>query len=219
MNAHENLFNLISQGKIEKVKAYIQEFPDAVNFSNENGVSAVLYCFYVQEPAIGDYLIHQGANVGIFEASASGMNAVLKNILQQEPQMVNSFSNDGFQPLGYSCFFGQTETAKILVDAGAEINSASKNSFMVMPIHSAVANQNIETTRLLLKNGAIVNAVQAGGFTVLHSAAQNGQIEMVKLLIEAGANPTAKNHEEFTPLDLARRQNHLPVVNLLQKFT
>ncbi len=217
MNNKEKFFELISQGNLEKIEAYLQEFPDAVNFTDANGISAVLFCFYVQQPGIGKYLIQQGARVGIFEACASGMNNMLRQILQQKPESVNIFSNDGFQALGYACFFGQTETARIMVEAGAEINSPSKNSFMVMPLHSAVANQNIEITRLLLNNDALVNAEQNGGFTALHSAAHNGQIEMVELLLNAGADPSLRNKDGFTPLDLAQNRNHISIVDLLRK--
>ncbi len=69
----KNLFELISNGNYEEIKSFLQNNPELVNSTDENGVSAVLFCYYAQKPDMGDYLIKNGANVGIFEASAAGI--------------------------------------------------------------------------------------------------------------------------------------------------
>ena len=167
----------------------------------------------------GSILIKNGADVGIFEASAAGKTDLLKKILEKNPESVNKYSADGFQALGFACFFGQTDAARILIKSEAPINEFSQNELKVMPIHSAAASQNLEITRLLIENGAEVDAIQNGGFTALHTAAHNGQIKMIKLLIAAGANPKIKNNENKTPEDLAREGGHGKVVDYLNQYS
>ena len=135
--------------------------------------------------------------------------------MKENPDSVNKYSDDGFQALGYACFFGQTNAARILIESGAPINKSSQNELKVMPLHSAAASQNLEITRLLIENGADVDATQNGGFTPLHAASHNGQIKMIKLLIAAGANPRIKNNENKTPEDLAREEGHEEAVDYL----
>jgi len=214
----KNLFELITNGNSEKIKLFLQNNPELVDSTDENGVSAVLFCYYMQKPDIGDYLIKNGANVGIFEASAAGKTEQLKKILKENPDSANRFSADGFQALGFACFFGQNDAARILIESGAPINNYSQNELKVMPLHSAAASQNLEITRLLIENGADVNTIQNGGFTALHAAAHSGQIEMIKLLITVGANPKLKNNKNKIPEDLAREEGHEKVVDYLNQY-
>ena len=137
------LFELISNGNLEEIKSFFQNNPESVNFTDTNGVSAVLFCYYMQKPDIGEYLIKNGADVGIFEASAAGKTELLKKILEKNPESVNKYSADGFQALGFACFFGQTDAARILIESEAPINEFSQNELKVMPIHSAAASQNL----------------------------------------------------------------------------
>lgn len=218
LKLQKNLYDLIMNGNIEEIKSFLQKNPDLINSTDENGVSAVLFCYYIQKPEIGDYLIKIGANVGIFEASVAGKTEQLKNILKENPDSINSYSADGFQALGFACFFGQTDAARILIKSGAPINNYSQNELKVMPLHSAAASQNLEIARMLIENGADVDAVQNGGFTALHTAAHNGQIEMIKLLVTAGANPKRKNNKNKTPEDLARENGHIKVVEYLNQY-
>ena len=46
----------------------------------------------------------------------------------------------------------------------------------------------LETVKLLIENGADINAKDEDGYTVLMHASFNGYLEIVKYLIEKGAN-------------------------------
>ena len=52
----KKLFELISKGNLEEIKSFLKNNPKSVNYKNENGVSAVLFCYYTQKPDIGEYL-------------------------------------------------------------------------------------------------------------------------------------------------------------------
>ena len=59
---------------------------------------------------------------------------------------------------------------------------------MVQPLHSAAANGNVESCRLLLEAGADPNARQQGEFTPMDAAIQQGDDEMIALLERYGAS-------------------------------
>ena len=77
------------------------------------------------------------------------------------------------------------------MERGAEVNSASRNDFEVMPLHSAAATGDSEVryelAKLLLEHGADPNARQQDEFTPLMAADQHEDERLRALLIEHGA--------------------------------
>jgi ankyrin repeat protein len=132
-----------------------------------------------------------GRALDLFEAAALGRTERVQELLADDPSLANAFGDDGFQPLGLAVFFGHPESARVLLDAEAEVNSASRNDFKVMPLHSACAVKDVakrhELARLLLERGADPNARQQDDFTPLMAADQVGDARLRGLLVEHGA--------------------------------
>jgi ankyrin repeat protein len=127
----------------------------------------------------------------VFEASAAGRAVRVRELLDEDPSLANAWAGDGFQPLGLATFFGHVEAAQLLVERGAEVNSASRNDMKVMPLHSAVAtgdpDARYELAKLLLEHGADPNARQQDDYTPLMAAEHHGDDRLGGLLIEHGA--------------------------------
>ena len=70
--------------------------------------------------------------------------------------------------------------------------------------------------RLLLKQGADVNAAQGDGMTALHWASSHGDVDETKMLVYAGARVDAVTRNgNYTPLHLAARTGNAAVVRAL----
>ena len=211
---HE-FFNLLKKGSRAEIEAALADDPGLASARDPGGASAVLTAIYYGRPEIAALLIERGATLSLFEASAAGRAAAVLEILDGAPQQVNSWSPDGFQPLGLASFFGHTELAKILLERGAEVSANSRNPLNVQPLHSAVAGQHLEIARLLLEHGANPNARQGEGFTPLHGAAQNGQVEMNRLLLEHAADPKIANTAGELPAAYAQGAQADEITRLL----
>ena len=149
-------------------------------------------------------LLDANPPLDVFDAAAVGRTRGLEELLDGEPELVTSWSPDGFTALHLAAFFGQEEAAKILLERGAEVNLVARHATLhVTPLHSAAAGSHSEIVKLLLEHGADPNAAQDGGFTPLHSAAQNDDRESAEALLEAGADPALASDEGKTPADLA----------------
>jgi ankyrin repeat protein len=133
----------------------------------------------------------RGRELDVFEASALGRTERVRELVDADPSLANAWADDGFQPLGLASFFGQPETARVLIERGADVNSASRNQMKVMPLHSAAAAQDpqvrYEIAELLLEAGADPNARQQDDYTPLMAADQHGDARLRELLVRHGA--------------------------------
>lgn len=214
---NHDFFNAIKKGDRALVEQMIESESWLPGSRDPGGMSAVLTALYYQQPEIADLLIDRGAPLNLFEAAASGKTDLVLEMIDSAPRKVNTWSADGFQPLGLASFFGHTDLARALLERGAEVASASHNLLNVQPLHSAVAGQHLEIARALLEKGANPNARQGEGFTPLHGAAQNAQPLMVALLLEYGANPSLRNDAGELPVDFAREAGAQDIVAMLER--
>ena len=208
-------FKAIQAGDQDKVERMLRKTPDLILSKSKSNLSPLLTAMYYHEYQIADMLLDRMVKLTIYEAAATGKMKHLISNLGHRPELVNAYSEDGYQPLGLAAYFGHEQVAEYLIKAGAEVNSPSKNSLGVTPLQSAVAGGHLEVTRLLLTAGASPNVREGGGYTPLHTAAHNGDVEIVRNLIFGGADLEAKSDKKETPLDMARKAGHDEVVSLL----
>jgi uncharacterized protein len=110
----------------------------------------------------------------------------------------------GLTALVYAAREGDAATVKVLVDAGADVNQATKYGWT--PLLTATQNRNYKIAQLL-EHGANPNIANNGGWTPLYIATDNRNIEggdypvrapdmdhldFIKLLLNKGANVNAR---------------------------
>jgi ankyrin repeat protein len=186
--------------------------------AEETGPSRILKALYHGQKDVVNELLASGIELNVYEAAGTGQTQRLRELIAADPSLVNSHAPDGFTPLGLAIFFGHAETVNALIDAGADVNLASRESMKVSPLASASAAGQLEIARVLIARGANVNARAAGEFTPLHESAASGRMEFAKLLLENGADVNARTADGKTPLDYAREHNRAEMVQLLSKY-
>jgi ankyrin repeat protein/serine/threonine protein kinase len=120
---------------------------------------------------------------------------------------------EGMTPLFIAAENRRTAVVRLLLRAGAGVNTTNKSG--EMPLHIAVHEGHAEVVQLLLGAGADVNAAVNNGATPLNFAAQKGHTEIVQLLLGADANVSTANNDGVTPLYIAAQQGHTEIVQLL----
>jgi ankyrin repeat protein len=204
----EEFLNAVIQGNVAQVKEMLKANAALAYAKDSKGLSAILKATYYGKKEVVAVLLASGIELNIFEAAAAGQTERVAALTKQDASLANTFSSDGFMPLGLAVFFGHPETVKLLLASGAEVNVASRETMKVTPLHSAAAARQVAIARLLIAHGANVNAAQAeSGFTPLHEAAANGDLEFATLLLDHGANINAKMTDGKTPLAFALSRN------------
>src|SRR5262249_14831767 len=146
----------------------------------------------------------------------------VEELIHKDSSLINSFSVDGFYPLGLATFFKHPETAKLLIELGADVNTTARNAIKVSPLHAAAPSREVELARLLLErgadvNGPDVNARERGGCAGVDGGALNGDGEFVRLLLDCGADVNAKPAAGKTALRYALDAGQQEAARLLRE--
>ncbi len=218
MENFQHCFQLLQAGDADGLRQLLEQDPAASEARDSNGVSLLMHSIYRGRRDLAELIASKKKALDIFEASAIGRLDRLKQCLR-DASAINSRSKDGFTALHFACFFGQPESARLLIESGAAVDAVAANPTKVMPLHSAASARNLEAARLLLERRArgIVNARQQGGWVPIHAAAQNGDRAMVELLLKHGADPKLANDEGKTPAMVAKEKGHEEIAAMLGK--
>lgn len=130
---------------------------------------------------------------------------------------------------------GALEVCRVLINAGATVNSGSGNGFGNTPLHAAARVSAVEVMKLLMENGADVNTVNNRGSTALHFCSflskcpcksevseKNNQdkepdnfLIAAALLIIAGIDVDKPDLNGYTALHIAAQRGSMEMIQLL----
>ena len=127
---------------------------------------------------------------------------------------VNTPDRWGRTPLAIALFRKHWDTARLLVDKGAQINVIDPFRDAPIILYPVIVG-NLEMTRYLINHGADVNLADRKGFTALIEAAYHGHTEIGRLLIEHGADINASTVENVTALSNARGRKNTAFEKML----
>lgn len=115
----------------------------------------------------------------------------------------------GMTPLLYAARDGRPEIARMLITAGAKVNTPDANK--ITPLLMAITNNQPDAADILIQNGAEINAPDFWGRTPLWAAVEMRDIEysrdgehnvnrgrllqLIGTLLDRGANPNARTAE------------------------
>jgi ankyrin repeat protein len=154
-----------------------------------------------------DLILSYKPRIDIFAAAVLCSPRLVGRLLKSKPALVSARDHEQRIPLHYCAASGlyrrgvtesddARETARIMIDAGADVNAAQPvkehgEIFPLRPLWYAVLSRNRRVARLLLECGAEPDGIFAAAFA--------GDIETLSLLAEFGA-PVDPVAEGETPL-------------------
>ena len=216
-----SLHEAVFFGDIERVKKLIKKGTDVNDTSGErylSGSSVVSFSF------TGPKQIKNLKRIN--ERRARLKNTLLTDWLKNiNDNNQSQKANKGTTPLHW-IRNDNVEIAKLLIDNGADVNAKTKEYFKTKfgkftdsstisipaqstPLDLAILNEHIKTAKLLIDNGADLNAKYNYGYTPLHTI---NNIDIIQLLIDKGTDVNAKNNTGNTPLHYAK---NLKIAKLL----
>lgn len=214
------IFEAVQGGDLTAVQRIVDADPESVTARNAEGLSPLIVAAYWGQADIMGYLRQRTRELDFWEAVVLGDIPRVEQLIADDPGLLTAHAPDGFTALHLAVFFGQPETARLLIEAGASVLARTTNALDNHPLHAAVASSNasarLANTQLLLDAGAAVNERQSGGFTPLMAAAQNGDADLLRLLLAHGADPSIRDDQGRSAADIALSAGHTEIAAQLQ---
>jgi ankyrin repeat protein len=148
-------------------------------------------------------------------APLMNLSKVTRNCIHLQPIMMNVKNMNGRTQLHHCAENGFTSSVKRLLSIRNINVNVKDDVYGWTPLHEAAWKGHVEIIRLLLQNGAEVNAKNNYGYTPLHYAACNGHIDILHLLVENGVDLEAQRNYGSRALHKAARYGHLPFIQEL----
>ncbi|KAF5027130.1 hypothetical protein F66182_756 [Fusarium sp. NRRL 66182] len=174
-------------------------------------------------PGIAKLLIQRGVHgdekrrhgsTSLMLAAKKGYTDIVRLLSNDRPSIHATFKQETAIWLAFSN--GHTEILEILLDAGADSNSYDATGSSLLCLATSTINE--VAVRLLLENGAYVDAADALGRRPLHFAARlTGSETIMKELIRYGADIDAQDEYGDTCLMTVASHANLREIDLLIK--
>ncbi|KPM35737.1 hypothetical protein AK830_g10834 [Neonectria ditissima] len=150
----------------------------------------------------------------LYDATDREKHNTVKLLLEKFSANPNATGAQYGNALTAAAYDGSLDTLKLLLDAGAEVNSSDG-----WAIQAAAEEGHEEVVTELLNRGADVNAAaeddRFSSRTALYGASQAGRREIVELLLQHGADPNMSGGNDTPPIISAAVLGQAEILSLL----
>lgn len=177
------------RGNAEAVKNLLAHGANANAVEAAHAQTALMWAAAERHPDAVRLLLDAGADVRARSTSSTRRVIMCCQFFEGDADGIDEVVEGGFTALLFAAQEGDTESARLLLAAGADVNDVAPvgTSAVVVAAHAGQG----PTAAFLLEKGANPDAAGAG-YAALHVAATTGDLDLVRALLAHGANPNVR---------------------------
>lgn len=173
-------------GNAKAVTALLEHGAGNVNAREASrGQTALMWAVAQGHPDVVRVLIDHGADVH----ARTQARSLLVSVGGRGDERARELPLGGFTPLLFAARHGRIESARLLLDAGANVNETGPDGASALVTASFSGHG--ELAAFLLERGAEPNAADAG-YAALHTAVLRADVTLVRTLMAHGADPDVR---------------------------
>jgi len=156
------LMSAARSGNVESVRMLLDRGADVNARERYKGQTALMWAAAERHAPVVKLLLERGADWKI-----RGFDRDTKPPKLSAASAISPIPRGGFTALMFTAREGDLESARIMLDAGVDINHGDVDN--VTPLVTAIMNKQFTLAKFLIDRGADVNIVDAGGRTALYA--------------------------------------------------
>uniref|UniRef100_A0A7S4KPP2 Uncharacterized protein n=2 Tax=Guillardia theta TaxID=55529 RepID=A0A7S4KPP2_GUITH len=204
---------------------------EGLQASNEFGETYLHFAAFTGRPDLVKWLLDKGAQCDARDNKgrtplarcASGDVECVKILIQRGAD-VDLADNEGITPLHYAALSQSFANLKLLLEAGAQINSYDKVNGC-SPLHDACYGGDLKCVKALVEAKAVVDmptnpekSERNKGAVALHYAAQENKADVVLFLLKNGAKVNLQDCKGCTALHYAAYNGAVDAAKILLRY-
>ena len=182
------LMRCAQTGDPAAVGALLAHGADVEATEPSRGQTALMWAAASGHPDVTRVLLDHGAAVGARTSIVQQLRGTGQRSTTS-PEGASYFDAGGFTSLLFAARQGDVDSARLLIDAGADINAPAADGNT--PLALAAMSGHGRLGGFLLERGADPDAAGAG-YTALHAAVLRSDPGLARWLLAAGANPNVR---------------------------
>ncbi|MCP3659143.1 MAG: hypothetical protein GY830_02025, partial [Bacteroidetes bacterium] len=221
--------------KDSKTLEVIKSIKTDVNFNikNDRNITLLSEAYFDNDLEIFKCLLKNGANPDYWKNSEEGIckgatllhyacrnkkYEYIKSLILSGGNLYQKENSErGYTPLHWAVGSKDSKTLEVIKSIDRYVNFNIKDNKNVTPLSKAYFNNDLETFKCLLKNGANPDFwTNNNNNTLLHFACYYGKYKFAKQLLLHGADGSRLNEADLTPLQCAAQQGYYQIVKLFK---
>lgn len=157
------LMRAARSGSVDAVRLLLDRGADVNARERYKGQTALMWAAAERHAPVVKLLLERGADWRI-----RGFDRETRPPRLSAASSISPIPRGGFTALMFTAREGDIESARLMLDAGADVNHGDVDN--VTPLVAALMNKKYSLAKFLLDRGADVNVIDAGGRTALYAA-------------------------------------------------
>src|SRR5438132_12115091 len=125
MESIDALFKAVYDGDLAAARSLVSDDPGLARVRNADTLTILQFARFMRREDLLEALIAGGPPLDLYEAASLDRTHTVAELLDVQPDLLNSLSPEGFSPLHLASYYGAPDVVRLLLDRGAAVKAVT----------------------------------------------------------------------------------------------